>query len=141
MIYLYAIYKLILIIIKPNLKNTASTLLRVGFLVSSAVNLYAICQSIIDSLEFYISKNEFLEAAIFSFGAAVAIFLISLILIRGSFYIISIFTKEDEMVEINNNNIELVLIHITIIITITALIAPVLANFAESFISFPTVPF
>lgn len=141
MVYLFAMYKMILMIVKPQLKNTAATLLRLGFLASSGVNLYAICQSIIDSLDHYISKSQFVDALVFSLSASLGIFVISLILIRGSFYLVGLFTKDDEMDEINNNNIELVLLHITITITISALIAPVLANLAESFISYPSVPF
>jgi len=139
--YLFFMYKLIFIMINPSIKNSASTILRVGFLASSAVNLYAICQSIIDCLNYYVSKSEYLEAIAFSLGTTISIFIISAILIRSSFYIVGIFTKEDEMQEINNNNIELTLMHSTIVITISALIAPVLANLAESFISYPTVPF
>jgi hypothetical protein len=54
---------------------------------------------------------------------------------------VSLITKEDEKVELNKNNIELALVHGTILIIIAFLVGPALSQFAASFIPYPKLPF
>ena len=68
-------------------------------------------------------------------------FLFSFLFFHGSFFLVSLITKDDEKVELNKNNIELALVHGTILIIIAFLVGPALSQFAASFIPYPKLPF
>jgi hypothetical protein len=122
-------------------KNTAITILFLGSIIASAVNLVHISSAASDAILFFLNKNDMLMAIFYALCFFAFTWLFSLILFKFSFVVVSYLTKEDETDELIKNNIEIALLHAIILITLTFVIAPALVKIAVSFIPYPDMPF
>jgi hypothetical protein len=122
-------------------KNNAITILFLGSIIASAVNLVHISSAASDAVLFFLKKNDIIMAIFYALCFFVLTWLFSLILFKFSFVVVSYLTKEDETDELIKNNIEIALLHAIILITLTFVIAPALVKIAVSFIPYPDMPF
>lgn len=65
----------------------------------------------------------------------------SFILFHLSFLLIGFITPENENDELSKNNLEIAILHVIILISLTFIIAPALVKIAAEFIPYPEMPF
>mgnify|MGYP006140118587 CR=1 FL=1 len=121
--------------------KTCQAILASGFLIASAVTLVEASDLIFDTLVYYFRDAKYLSgilySVLFTFGTIIA----SLLLMLLSMWIVQVITKEDELVELKNDNYRLAMMHAIILVVITILISTNLASIAAELIPFPSRPF
>lgn len=122
-------------------RNNAIITLLISTIAAAGIVVIDISKVIADAFVFFYGNSKIGIAIGFTFMLFIASWIFSLLLFHGSFFLVSFITKEDEKVELNKNNIELALVHGTILIIIAFLIGPALSQFAASFIPYPKLPF
>jgi hypothetical protein len=122
-------------------KNSAISILFMGSLIASSVNLIHISDAASDAVLFFLNEDKLFKAIIYATVFFAATWLFSLVLFKFSFFVVSSFTKEDETDELIKNNTEIAWLHAIILIVLTFVIAPALVKIAVSFIPYPDMPF
>jgi hypothetical protein len=122
-------------------KNNATTILFIASLLSSGIVLFDISKAISEAFNFFVKEKKYLEAVINISLYFVGAWIFSWCIFRLSFFMVSSFTKEDEIYELKNNNVELSLIHGFILIILAFIVSPALSDLALSFIPYPKMPF
>jgi len=122
-------------------KNNALRILFYGALLSAGINLIYIYDSSSASIKFFLSEDNFINAFIYSSGFYIGMWLFSFLFIRGTFFIISMLTPEDEKIELAKNNIDIAILHSISLIILSFLIGPSIAEIASNFIPYPELPF
>ena len=110
-------------------------------LVSASVNLFAVAEITSDAVSFFLSQQSYLKAIFYALAFFGGMWIFSLVLFHSSFLIISSFTEEDEKEALENNNIELAMLHAVVLITLAFVISPALLSIAVEFIPYHKRPF
>ena len=142
-VYLVAFTKIISAFLNKltSQRNNAIITLFVSAIAASGIVIIDISKVISDAFQFFWDNSQIALAIGFTLLLFIGSWIFSLLLFHGSFFLVSLITKEDEKVELNKNNIELALVHGVIIIIIAFLIGPALSQFASIFIPKPELPF
>lgn len=122
-------------------RSNAITILYLGSILSAGIVLIDISKSMNDAYSYFYDQDQFVNALFFLFLYFIGAWVFSLGLFHSSFILVSIITKENEQNELSNNNSELALVHAAIIILLSLVVAPTLAQLASSFIPYPELPF
>jgi len=122
-------------------RNNAIITLFISAIAAAGIVIIDISKVISDAFSFFWDNSQIALAIGFTLLLFIGSWIFSLLLFHGSFFLVSLITKEDEKVELNKNNIELALVHGVIIIIIAFLIGPALSQFASIFIPKPELPF
>lgn len=141
-IYLYTF----IVVIKSRFKSeephsNAFIIVFTAALISASVNLYGIADITSDALSFFLNQKSYFKAAVYSLSFFSAMWIFSLILFHSSFLVISTFTKEDEKIALEANNIELASLHAVVLVTLAFILSPALLSIATEFIPYPETPF
>ncbi len=142
-IYLVAFIKIISASLNKLItqRNNAIVILFVAAIACAGIVIIEISKAITDAFGFFYDNSQIAIAIGFTVLLFIGSWIFSLLLFHTSFFIVSFITKEDEKVELNKNNIELALIHGTVLVIIAFLIGPALSQFAVSLIPYPKLPF
>ena len=122
-------------------KNNSTTILFIASLLAAGIVLFDISKAMTDAFNYYVQEKKYGEGIISISLYFVGAWLFSWSIFRLSFFIVSAFTKEDEIQELKKNNVELSLIHSFILMIISFVVAPALSDLAISFIPYPKMPF
>jgi hypothetical protein len=122
-------------------KNNATTILFIASLLAAGIVLFDISKAITDAFNYYVQEKKYGDGIISISLYFIGAWIFSLSIFRLSFFIVSSFTKEDEIQELTKNNVELSLIHSFILIILSFIVAPALSDLAISFIPYPKMPF
>ena len=122
-------------------RNNAIIALYLAAIGSAGVILIDISKIITDAFIFFFEAGNIGKSigytALFFIGAWVY----SLAQFHLSFFLVSLLSKENEKIQLNNNNIEIALVHGIVLIILSFLVGPALSTFASSFIPYPELPF
>ena len=122
-------------------KNNAMLILFTAAILSAGINLHHVSELSSASFHFYFNYNNILIAVLSYLIFFCSMFLFSFVFFRLSFAIIGGLTKENESAELAKNNIEIALIHWSILVILSFVIAPAIISFATQFIPYPKTPF
>ena len=122
-------------------KNNSTTILFIASLLAAGIVLFDISKAMTDAFNYYVQEKKYGEGILSISLYFVGAWLFSWSIFRLSFFIVSAFTKEDEIQELKKNNVELSLIHSFILLIISFVVAPALSDLAISFIPYPKMPF
>jgi hypothetical protein len=122
-------------------KNNAILILFTASILSAGINLYHVSELSSAAFHFYFNNNNLLMAISSYLIFFSSMFLFSYVFLRLSFALIGALTKENESAELAKNNIEIALIHASILIILSFVIAPSVISFATQFIPYPKAPF
>ena len=122
-------------------KNNSTTILFIASLLAAGIVLFDISKAMTDAFNYYVQEKKYGEGILSISLYFVGAWLFSWSIFRLSFFIVSEFTKEDEIQELKKNNVELSLIHSFILLIISFVVAPALSDLAISFIPYPKMPF
>lgn len=122
-------------------RNNAIVTLFVSAIACAGIIIIDISKAVTDAFGFFYENAQIAGAIGFTVLLFIGSWIFSLLLFYGSFFLVSLITKEDEKVELNKNNIELALVHGAVLIIIALLLGPALSQFAVSLIPYPKLPF
>ncbi len=122
-------------------KNNATTILFIASLLAAGIVLFDISKAITDAFNFFVKGKKYGEGILSISLYFIGAWVFSWSIFRLSFFIVSSFTKEDEIQELKKNNVELSLIHSFILLILSFVVAPALSDLALSFIPYPKMPF
>jgi hypothetical protein len=122
-------------------QNESITVLFLGGVVASAVNLVHTADAASDAILFFLEQNNPVRALLYALCFFMAAWVLSFLLFRASFWIVSKLSQEDEREELAKNNQEIAWLHVIILVVLTFVIAPAWVKIAVSFIPYPALPF
>lgn len=124
-----------------SIQNESITILFYGGIISAAVNLVHTADAASDAILFFLGQNELVSAILYALSFFIAAWVLSFLLFRASFWIVSKLSQEDEREELVKNNREIAWMHVIILVALTFVIAPAWVKIAVSFIPYPVLPF
>ncbi len=122
-------------------QNESITVVFFGGIVAAAVNLVHIADAASDAILFFLEQNDPVRALLYALCFFMAAWVLSLLLFRASFWMVSKLSYEDELEELAKNNREIAWMHFIILVALTFVIAPAWVKIAISFIPYPVLPF
>lgn len=122
-------------------RNNAITALYVGCIAASGIILIDISKVMTDAFIFFYDQKIIGSAIGYTLLYFVGAWGFSIGFFFLSFYLTAFLTKENEKEALQNNNVELALVHATILIVLSFMVGPALSNWASSFIPYPELPF
>jgi ABC-type Na+ efflux pump permease subunit len=122
-------------------KNNAILILFTGAIFSAGINLNHVSELSSAAFHFYFGNSNLLMAILSYVIFFSSMFVFSYVFFVSSFTFIGALTKENESAELAKNNIEIAIIHASILIILSFVIAPALISFATQFIPYPKTPF
>jgi hypothetical protein len=122
-------------------RNNAYSILFIASVLSSGIVLIDISKVMTEAFLFFYDQKNLVNAFIYLLLYFTGAWFFSWLLFRSSFFLVSIISKENELEELSKNNVELSLIHSSIIILLAFVVAPSLSEMAASFIPYPKLPF
>ncbi len=141
--YLVVVSKLNILLTQKFLrvKNTASYILYASVLIASAIYLVMTADIVADSNRFFMRNEQYTTALFYSIGFFALSLISTIVLTLSSFMVSSILTKASEKEALENNNIELAIMHSVILISLAFITFKGVSNIMTSFIPFPDIPF
>lgn len=141
--YLIIVSKLNLVLTKKyfSAKNTASYLLYAAVLVAAAIYLVMTADIVSDSNRFFMRNGQFATALLYSVGFFALSLVSTVVLTLSSFMVSSMLTLASEKEALENNDIQLAIMHSIILIALAFITFKGVGNIMTSFIPFPDVPF
>lgn len=121
--------------------SMAANIIKTASLASSAILLVHISQIAANANRFYLKSGIYGKALLFTFSLYVGTCIVSYLVYRVSYLIVSTLTTENEMESLRKNDIALSLYHTVILITISFILSPLLSRIASSYIPYPPLPF
>lgn len=121
--------------------NNATTTLFISSLAASGILLLSVSKVISDSYFYFYSNNSIGKAIGYSIGFCFGTWVFAVLFFFLSFQITSLLTKENEKESIRKNNVELALVHASMLVILSLTISSALVSWAISFIPYPKLPF
>jgi hypothetical protein len=122
-------------------RSNAISALYLGSILSAGIVLIDISKSMTDAFSYFYDQSQLVNAFLYLMLYFISAWAFSLGLFHVSFLLVSMITKENEKIELANNNLELALVHSAILILLALVVAPALSQLASSFIPYPELPF
>lgn len=124
----------------PN-RPLAATLVLLGSIIAASVNLIHIAELAASANRFFLDQAAYTKMVLFSLCFFSGMWIFSFVLFHLSFLLVGFITPENENDELIKNNLEIALLHVVIIISLTFVISPAVVKIASEFIPYPEMPF
>jgi hypothetical protein len=124
----------------PN-RPLAVTIVLLGSIIAASVNMIHIAELAAAANRFFIGQSEVLKMLLFSFCFFSGMWIFSFALFHLSFLLVGFITPENESDELSKNNLEIAILHVVILVSLTFIISPALVKIAAEFIPYPEMPF
>lgn len=124
----------------PN-RPLAVSIVLLGSILAAAINMIHIAELAASANRFFLEQSQHLKMLFFDICFFTGMWLFSFALFHLSFLLIGFITPEDETSELTKNNLEIALLHVLILVSISFIISPALVKLASGFIPYPELPF
>ena len=124
----------------PN-RPFAATIVLLGTIIAASINLIHIAELVASANRFFLDQEAYSKLFLFAICFFSGMWIFSFILFHLSFLLIGFITPENENDELSKNNLEIAILHVVILISLTFIIAPALVKIAAEFIPYPEMPF
>ena len=125
-------------IIKP--LNNATGILFLGTILGFGINLLTFSNVASSAFYYHLSQQELLKGLMYWTFLAGLSFVFSYLTFRLSFSLVGLTTPENEKEELAKDNITLAGLHVVVYIIICLVVSHPLADYANTFISYPQFP-
>jgi hypothetical protein len=119
----------------------AVKILKTASLAASSITLVETTIIASNANRFFLNAGDWTATIIFNLSIFSGICLLSYVIYRISYFIVSKLTRENELDALRKDDIGLALYHAVILITISFVLSPPLMKIASSFIPYPRLPF